>query len=813
MQNYENLVTHLYVFHQNAPNLLLKCKHKSCPKTFRNFSSRRSHISRFHQDVSSDCLEDRNASSSTVVSQTETPDETLLNEAAGACETFTEFAGLDSETDVTINSERKIAEFILKLRADNVTETVIKCVIENMRSILHNGLTQLASEVDSALSANNLFLSNYVNVNDAIQNQMAVFSKIDTKWKQNKFFEKEFGVVKPQVFEVNPRIVKVSHQELGDNRQLQKKSDNMLFVPFTETIRKLRKHPDFNNLIKQENISSDYYLQSYTDGSNFQQNKLLMDKPGAFRVILYYDDVNLVDTASSRPVTMSYFYFTLDNFHPHVRSKLDFIYLVLAVEADVMKAADLDYIMEPIVDDLKKLENGVEMYGDVIYGSLIAFIGDNLAVHKIGGFKEGFTASHSCRHCMVHREVLRRMVTEDPSLLRTVDEHKIQVENLKHAENDRIYKYLSENYGLNRDSLLNSLETFHIIGGTPPDLFHDHIHTQLGNHLQLLLRHYLIGEERVMTVDKFNRLLMEFDYGYNETKPSTISDQHLKPGASLHQTGAQMWSLAVTVPFILGPKVDFDDRFWINYLELLNISQIICAFEISKGMVDLMDHLIELYLTTFLSLFEKAHLVPKQHYMVHYPRLTLMFGPLYLYNTLRHEAKHQYFKDMMRKFKSYKNPALTTAHQHQLLQSYEMSGPLEKGDEQGPVTVRSRLDLDLDSTFTSNIISFSSVPWINCNGVKYKTGCFVLLKCENDLPWFGMVKDILYTDDREKPILICKSVETVLKDLHFNAFEVIIGNRSISVHVQDLLVPHAFCAHLLNNKTYIIIKRGVRDLF
>ena len=61
------------------------------------------------------------------------------------------------------------------------------------------------------------------------------------------------------------------------------------------------------------------------------------------------------------------------------------------------------------MNNLKKFEDGVIINGKKIFGTLIAFIGDNLGVHAPAGFKEGFTAHHGCRFCFCHFEKIQEL--------------------------------------------------------------------------------------------------------------------------------------------------------------------------------------------------------------------------------------------------------------------------------------------------------------------------------------------------------------------------------------------------------------------
>lgn len=55
----------------------------------------------------------------------------------------------------------------------------------------------------------------------------------------------------------------------------------------------------------------------------------------------------------------------------------------------------------------------------------------------------------------------------------------------------------------------------------------------------------------------------------------------------------------------------------------------------------------------------------KHEFILHYPELTLHFGPLKHLRTLRCEGKHKFFKDAINHFKNFKNPTKTLSTLHQ----------------------------------------------------------------------------------------------------------------------------------------------------
>ncbi|KAJ8686124.1 hypothetical protein QAD02_021918 [Eretmocerus hayati] len=135
--------------------------------------------------------------------------------------------------------------------------------------------------------------------------------------------------------------------------------------------------------------------------------------------------------------------------------------------------------------------------------------------------------------------------------------------------------------------------------------------------------------------------------------------------AKLHQTGAQLWSLALITPLILGPFIDINDQYWLNYTTLLEITCIVAEYKISFETLGFSELGNEDYLESFQRLYN-LKLIPKQHLLIHYIRLILKFGPLYLYNTLRPEAEHQFFKQAIEKTKNLKDPSKSLAMHHQI---------------------------------------------------------------------------------------------------------------------------------------------------
>lgn len=79
-----------------------------------------------------------------------------------------------------------------------------------------------------------------------------------------------------------------------------------------------------------------------------------------------------------------------------------------------------------------------------------------------------------------------------------------------------------------------------------------------------------------------------------------------------------MSCLARMMPLLIGDFIPVDDRHWENFLRLLKIEEIVFTPRTTTQLAAYLALLTEEYLTEFSELHDRR-LIPKQHYMVHYP--------------------------------------------------------------------------------------------------------------------------------------------------------------------------------------------------
>ena len=91
----------------------------------------------------------------------------------------------------------------------------------------------------------------------------------------------------------------------------------------------------------------------------------------------------------------------------------------------------------------------------------------------------------------------------------------------------------------------------------------------------------------------------------------------------MYVLAAQMWLLGRLLPLMIGDRVPSSDECWINYLDMLEIVDILMAPELSEDDVANLATLISDHHQQFKQLYPHASITPKMHYVMHMPRLII----------------------------------------------------------------------------------------------------------------------------------------------------------------------------------------------
>ena len=121
-----------------------------------------------------------------------------------------------------------------------------------------------------------------------------------------------------------------------------------------------------------------------------------------------------------------------------------------------------------------------------------------------------------------------------------------------------------------------------------------------------------------------------------KNKPRVIMNLRSSESA-VKQTASQMWRLSLVLPFLIGDLVDRKSKNWRLFIIRREICNIIFAPVVTMGLAVFLKELIIEHHTLFRQLYD-TNLIPKHHFMIHYPRMMVMFGPLSKLWCMRFEA-------------------------------------------------------------------------------------------------------------------------------------------------------------------------------
>lgn len=87
----------------------------------------------------------------------------------------------------------------------------------------------------------------------------------------------------------------------------------------------------------------------------------------------------------------------------------------------------------------------------------------------------------------------------------------------------------------------------------------------------------------------------------------------------LNYVATQMWCLCRLLPLMIGCKVTEMDEQSNNFLQMLEIIDIVFAPITSQDLIVYLHLIIREHHESFIELYPHCRITPKMHYMIHYP--------------------------------------------------------------------------------------------------------------------------------------------------------------------------------------------------
>ncbi|KAK3731628.1 hypothetical protein QZH41_015892 [Actinostola sp. cb2023] len=411
-----------------------------------------------------------------------------------------------------------------------------------------------------------------------------------------------------------------------------------------------------------------------------------------------------------------------------------------------------------------------------MYSALVKYqVEGSHSNHIVGKIKKCLQIYYKTQ-TVIQVDIYKTIIQFDESqfTLRTPQNHDDQCEEILGDDT------LSTTYGVKFASALCQSRYFHVIGGFPGDAMHDVLEGCLQYECKELLK-YLIQEQKLFRLDDLNSNIKNFDYGYynDSNKPSPIAEGTLNSNSNtLHQKASQMWCLARYLPLLIGAKVPPTDEKWVLFLKMLDITDMIFAPVTSANQSANLSLLIEEHHEEFKNLYPNCSIIPKLHYIIHYPRTMTRLGPMVTHWCMRFEAKHRHFKQLASALGNYTNLSWTLAERHQSRQCYEMNNihkPVECGPgkqkEAGTTQYYQLLQRKDPNIVASTVVHEPS--WVTVSGTKYKVGAVIHSGFIHLLPAFSVIKTIVVVNgELDRIVFVLTSLDTIEFNEHHHSFAI-----------------------------------------
>ena len=255
---------------------------------------------------------------------------------------------------------------------------------------------------------------------------------------------------------------------------------------------------------------------------------------------------------------------------------------------------------------------------------------------------------------------------------------------------------------------------------------------------------------------------------------------------TLHQTSSTMQSFLVALPFVLHGLVDEDNEHLLFLLQLVQIYKIIISSVFTYATLEKMKILIRDHLQKFTELFKDCDLIPKQHFMIHFPSIIEKHGPPVIYNTARFENNHQDPKKKVIARQNYINvpksvcdsevrqeavEIKTSAEDHILFNNSFCAGKLNplKDNQLQYFKEKARSFCNLDIHLEGKVVH--NTKQLSIGSLKIITDyTFVAVEAKDDKLFFGLVKHI-YVINKKNTFLEIKMFDSIGLKYHLNACE------------------------------------------
>lgn len=504
-------------------------------------------------------------------------------------------------------------------------------------------------------------------------------------------------------------------------------------------------------------------MEDFKDGDLFKSYQ-----PSTIPFCLYYDELETGNPLGSHKTIhkIGAIYLALRCFPTYIYSSLQNIHHCVLFPANMKK--NLSVCLSKLVPELTSLiQKGVFLHGRLIKFQFIGFIGDNLGLHQVLGFTESFSANFHCRFCRANKSQTKCMTMENKHLLRNVQNYNADIL----TDNESMT-------GIKANSKLNKIPNYHVTQNSFVDVMHDVLEGVANFGMTCVINFYL--KEGSFTLEELNNRLKFFPMHHLSNRPPPIKLYSLKKDV-LPYSASEMMHLVLYFCLIIGDRLGDDDVYQ-YYLILREIVSILLMKKIPVPMIEILGSLISEHHSMYMSLFNKS-LRPKHHFMIHYPHILRLTGPLCHNWSMRFESKHLETKIASLICRSRVNLCKSIAIRHSFILSYDClifhSIAFNSISSVGPSDGRP-----------------CCYEWIIFKGCKYRKNGIISYDETDVIPVFGRIQYVAVHDASASVVVL--PFETVHYNPHLCSYHVTNTiSRSIKVDI-ELVSPPLMSQYILN---------------
>lgn len=186
----------------------------------------------------------------------------------------------------------------------------------------------------------------------------------------------------------------------------------------------------------------------------------------------------------------------------------------------------------------------------------------------------------------------------------------------------------------------------------------------------------MLVSRKFFTLVNLNNAILRFLYKWADgtNKPHVVS-QNFSSTKTMGGNAHENWTLHQFLPFLVGSLVLEDELAWLILMDVKDITELVAAPVYTDDSLAFLERKIKAHRQRYQELFPDIKLLPKHHYLEHYPQMIRQFGPTVGQWTMRFEAKHSFFNQVIRYTSCFKNVPLYLASKHQMMITYHLSSP------------------------------------------------------------------------------------------------------------------------------------------